>query len=128
MFDDLERDRNSNNNTAYPPHNVIKIDDDNYEIQLAVAGFDKSDISVSLKDNALIVEGDKNSNVSIEFIHQGIGNRKFTKTFNLSEYIEVNGADLINGILSIHLERVVPEEQRPKVIEIGSKKRNFIRD
>ena len=131
VFEELERARNGNsncNNNVYPPHNIIRIDEDNYEIELAVAGFDESDLKVTFRDNVLSVEGDKDSKEKSDYVHQGISNRKFAKTFTLSEHIEIRAADLINGILSIHLERVIPEEQRPKVINIGSSKRSFIQE
>ena len=131
IFEELERARNGNStytNNAYPPHNVIRIDDDNYEIELAVAGFDDSDLEVTYKDNVLTVEGNKDSREQSEYVHQGISNRKFTKTFNLSEHIEIRGADLVNGILSVRLERVIPEDQKPQIIKIGSTKRRFLRD
>jgi len=131
VFEELERARNGNStytNNAYPPHNVIRIDDDNYEIELAVAGFDESDLEVTYKDNVLSIEGNKDSREQAEYVHQGISNRKFTKTFNLSEHIEIRGADLVNGILSVRLERVIPEDQKPQIIKIGSTKRRFLRD
>lgn len=131
VFEELERARNGNSNytnNAYPPHNVIRIDDDNYEIELAVAGFDESDIEVTYKDNVLSIEGNKDSREQTEYVHQGISNRKFTKTFNLSEHIEIRGADLVNGILSVRLERVIPEDQKPQIIKIGSTKKRFIQD
>lgn len=131
VFEELERARNGNSNytnNAYPPHNVIRIDDDNYEIELAVAGFDESDLEVTYKDNVLSIEGNKDSREQTEYVHQGISNRKFTKTFNLSEHIEIRGADLVNGILSVRLERVIPEDQKPQIIKIGSTKKRFIQD
>jgi len=133
IFDELERSRtgnSNNNNSGYPPHNVIRIDDDNYEIELAVAGFDKSDIEVTFKDDVLSIEGKKEGKEENGYIHRGISNRKFTKTFNLSEHIEIRGADLVNGILSVRLERVIPEEHRPKIIKIGSTKtkKSFLQD
>lgn len=131
VFEELERARNGNSNytnNTYPPHNVIRIDDDNYEIELAVAGFDESDIEVTYKDNVLSIEGNKDSREQTEYVHQGISNRKFTKTFNLSEHIEIRGADLVNGILSVRLERVIPEDQKPQIIKIGSTKKRFLRD
>lgn len=131
VFEELERARNGNSNytnNTYPPHNVIRIDDDNYEIELAVAGFDESDLEVTYKDNVLSIEGNKDSREQTEYVHQGISNRKFTKTFNLSEHIEIRGADLVNGILSVRLERVIPEDQKPQIIKIGSTKKRFIQD
>ena len=130
IFEELENARNGNStrtNNTYPPHNVIRIDEDNYEIELAVAGFDESDIEVTYKDNVLSIEGNKDSKEQSEYVHQGISNRKFAKTFNLSEHIEIRGADLVNGILSVRLERVIPEDQKPQIIKIGSKQ-SFLQD
>ena len=130
IFEELENARNGNStrtNNTYPPHNVIRIDDDNYEIELAVAGFDESNLEVTYKENVLTVEGNKDSRKQSAYVHQGISNRKFAKTFNLSEHIEIRGADLVNGILSVRLERVIPEDLKPKIIKIGSKK-GFLQD
>ena len=131
IFAELENARNGNStrtNNTYPPHNVIHIDDDNYEIELAVAGFDESDLEVTYKDNVLTIEGNKDSKEQAEYVHQGISNRKFAKTFNLSEHIEIRGADLVNGILSVRLERVIPDNLKPQIITIGSTKKGFLQD
>ena len=131
IFEELESARNGNSaraNATYPPHNVIRIDDDNYKIELAVAGFDESDLEVTYKDNVLTIEGNKDSKEQTEYVHQGISNRKFTKTFNLSEHIEIRGADLVNGVLSVRLERVIPDDLKPLIIKIGSTKKSFLQD
>ena len=104
--------------TNYPPHNLIKIDEDNYKIELAVAGFSKEDINVSLHQNELTVFGDKDENEETSFVHKGIAARSFRKIFALGEYIEVVGAEMKDGLLVISLERNVPEAQKPKTIKI----------
>jgi len=105
-------------NDNYPPHNIVKVDDSNYLIELAVAGFARNELEIEVKDRSLTVSG-KHENRGREYIHRGISAKKFTRTFRLSEYVQVNGADLIDGILAIQLEVVIPEEMRPRKIEIG---------
>lgn len=128
MFDELSRVGTTTNN--YPPHNVVQIDENNYLIEIAVAGFKKEDIDIQLKDSILTVTGKKEDNRT--YTHKGISSREFNRTFTLGEYVQVNGADLEDGILAIKLERVVPEEERPRVIEIGkkveAKKKTFLKD
>lgn len=101
----------------YPPHNVVKYSDDDYNIELAVAGFTQQELTVDVKDRTLTVSGDHISR-GREFIHRGISTKKFKRTFRLSEYTQVVGADLVDGILVIKLKVVVPEDQRPRSIEI----------
>jgi molecular chaperone IbpA len=104
--------------TNYPPHNLIKIDEDNYRIELAVAGFSKQDISIDLIQNELRVFGNKEENSETSFVHKGIASRNFQKFFALGEYIEVVGAELKDGLLVISLERNIPEAKKPKTIKI----------
>ena len=117
LFDESALNGQSPN---YPPYNIVKTSDEKYCIELAVAGFDKSDIEIESKDNVLTVksksrpEGDDDK----EFLHKGISNRAFNKAFNLAEYVTVNGASFKDGILSIELERIVPEAMKPKTIKI----------
>jgi molecular chaperone IbpA len=115
----------------YPPHNVVKVDAENFIIELAVAGFSEEHISVEVKDGILIVKGDKNDE-DREFAHKGISSRKFEKSFRLSEFVVIDGANLVNGILVVNARVEVPEERRPRKIEIGSagasKKKEFIQD
>lgn len=132
MFDELSRTATTSaNNSNYPPHNIVKIDEDNYLIEIAVAGFKKEDIDIQLKDSILTVKGKKED--ARTYTHKGISSREFARTFTLGEYVQVNGANLEDGILAIQLERVVPEEERPRVIEIGkvkteAKKKSFLKD
>ena len=106
--------------TGYPPYNIVKDSEEKYCIELAVAGFSKSDIVIESKDNILTIEstsrpeGDDDK----EFLHKGISNRSFNKRFNLAEYVIVQGASFKDGILSIELERIVPEAMKPKTIKI----------
>jgi len=120
LFEQLNRTfANSKSDSNYPPHNVVKIDDSHYVIELAVAGFAEDEINVELKDNILTVQGDQTrAEAGIEYLYKGIGSRNFARTFPLAEHIEVRGATVRNGILSIALEQIVPEEDRPKKIAI----------
>ncbi|MDB4349994.1 Hsp20 family protein [bacterium] len=108
---------------SYPPHNVVKEDELEYVLELAVAGFGEGDISIELKDHILTIEGSREKRREQEkYIHKGISARKFKKSFRLSEYTEVVGAELKDGILAIGLEVVLPEEKRPQMITINSHK------
>ena len=103
---------------SYPPYNIVKIDEDTYRVSLAVAGFDKKDIEVSVDNGTLIVKGEVSAQESGEVLHKGIATRKFTRTFALGEYMEVVGAEFKNGMLNIDVDRVVPEDKKPKTIKI----------
>jgi len=110
-------------NDSYPPHNVVKEEDMQYVIELAVAGFGEGDIVIELKDHILTIEGNRERRSEPEkYVHKGISARKFKKSFRLSEYTEVTGAELKDGILSVGLEVVLPEEKRPQMITINSHK------
>ena len=120
LFDELEKITNHANDT-YPPHNVVKSDDMKYDIELAIAGFKKEDISIELKEHVLTIKGDREPRREQDkYVHKGISGRKFLKSFRLSEYAEVSGADLTDGILTVGIEVVLPEEKRPQMINITS--------
>jgi len=104
----------------YPPHNVVKVDDENFIIELAVAGFSEEDISVEVKDGILLVKAESSIKDDREYAHKGISSRKFEKSFRLSEFVVIDGADLKNGILVVNARVEVPEERRPRKINIGS--------
>jgi molecular chaperone IbpA len=105
--------------TNYPPYNIIKTGEETYQIQLAVAGFGQGDIDVSLHNGQLAVTGNKLANdEGVNYLHHGISARKFVRTFQLADYIEVNSAVVKDGILTVNLERLVPEEAKPKTIAI----------
>jgi molecular chaperone IbpA len=118
IFSDFE---NRFQGTAnYPPHNVIKYDDDNYEIQIAVAGFDIDEISVEVIQDHLVVKGEhiEVESESTVYLHRGLAARDFTKSFALAEHIEVGDIRIKNGILYIQLKRIVPESLKPRVLKI----------
>lgn len=108
---------NTTRQDNYPPYNVIKEDEDTYTVELALAGFNKSDIEVSVDNGNLIIKGEKEK-TEAEFTHKGIATRSFNRSFILGEYMEVTGANFENGMLSIHVERIVPEDKKPKTIKI----------
>mgnify|MGYP001415672737 CR=1 FL=1 len=120
LFDRLfDMDVNSSN--GYPPYNIVKSDDYNYIIEMAVAGFNKDQIEIELSDGELSIRSkikenrdDENKNL----IHQGISYRSFTRKFTLSDEIQVKKADLKDGMLRIELEKIIPEHKKPKLISI----------
>jgi molecular chaperone IbpA len=101
----------------YPPHNIIKIADDEYTIEIAVAGFSRQDIKVEQKERSLIVSGVYTSKER-EVIHRGISTRNFKRSFRLSEYVQVTGASFQDGILAIQMKLEIPEEKQPRSIKI----------
>ena len=102
---------------TYPPHNVIKIDEDNYTIEFAVAGFKSEDIDLEVMDSVLRITGGKKD--EREYSHKGISSKNFFKTFTLADYVIVTGSTLEDGILLIHLKRELPESKKPRKISIG---------
>ena len=108
-------------NTSYPPYNILK-SDNNYTISLAIAGFSKDEIDISLQENELVIKGvAKDQNNKIEFLHRGIAGRNFERKFRLADTIKVSDANYENGLLNIYLEREIPEHQKPRKIEISNK-------
>lgn len=103
---------------SYPPYNLVKIDEDTYQLSLAIAGFSKDEVSVSVDNGSLVVKGEKTEETENQILHKGIATRKFTRTFALGEYMEVNRAEMADGILNIFVERNIPEEKKPKAIKI----------
>ena len=107
----------------FPPHNIIKVNDTHYMVELAIAGFDEKEIDISVKDGLMTVKGEKQqADNEVNYLHKGIGTRSFSKTIRLADTIEVQGAAFKNGILSIGLENIIPESKKPKKIEIGTLK------
>ena len=106
---------------SYPPFNIEKLDEENYEIQMALAGFKESDLNVTVEDGTLTVEGDQSSSEETDYIHQGIAERKFKKSWSLADTVIVEGAKLTDGILKVALKNVIPEEKKPQTIKIATK-------
>ena len=106
--------------TGYPPYNIAKKEDDVYEVTLAVAGFKKGDIAISLEDGTLVIKGESNVlDESVEYLHKGIAERNFIRTFKLAEFVEVKEAKLEDGILRVSLFRNVPDAMKPQKIKIS---------
>ena len=103
---------------SYPPYDLIKLDQDTYRLSLAVAGFMKDNIDISVDNGTLIIKGEITEVTDAEVVHKGIAGRKFVRSFALGEYMEVTGAELKDGMLNISVDRVVPEEKKPKTIKI----------
>ena len=120
MFNTL-LEKNHQASAGYPPYNIQQPEDFKYEIEMALAGFDKKDIEIEVADGALTVKSvkDKDAGATDEYtLYKGISQRNFTRKFTLADDIVVNGAKLENGMLTIQLERIVPEEKKPKMITI----------
>jgi len=112
--------RTSQKQPSYPPYNIEQIDDDHYQISMAVAGFEESELMITSEYNTLIVESKKEEdNAEHNFIHQGIAARNFKHSFQLAEHVRVTTADLKNGLLYLNLVREIPEEMKPRQVKIG---------
>ncbi|WP_299439631.1 Hsp20 family protein [uncultured Rhodospira sp.] len=107
--------------TAYPPYNIEKVSDDAYRITMAVAGFAPEHLDVTVHDSTLIISGrqERTEPQGGQFLHRGIATRAFERKFELADHIKVRGASIENGLLHVHLERQVPEEKKPRRIEIA---------
>lgn len=118
MFDELMR-MNSQQSLNYPPYNIIRNTEDSFDIEVAVSGFSEGEIEVNLDNRVLSIKGKKNEDIVADYLHKGISNRDFAREFTLAEHVEVINASQKDGILSIRLERIVPEEKKPKAIAIN---------
>lgn len=120
FFTDFENRFGNQVNNNYPPYNILKRDENSYEIQIAVTGFDKDDITVEIDQNQLIVKGERTDlePADIVYIHRGLASRNFTRTWTLAEYVEVGDGRIKNGVLTIELKRIVPETLKPRVLKI----------
>lgn len=124
IFDQLENIHKHAKDT-YPPHNVVKDDELKYTLEMAVAGFKKEHIDITVNDGVLDIKGDRPARREQDkYVHKGISARNWKKSFRLSEYTEVTGADLQDGILTVNLEVVLPEEKQPRKINIGLNEEN----
>lgn len=121
MFDQMERRFANSVSTNYPPHNILKTGENQYEIQIAVTGFEKNEITVSVENNALVIRGESmitETNPDVVYLHRGLATRDFIREFPLAEHIEVSGAEIKNGMLIVKLIRNIPESAKPKIIDI----------
>ena len=119
LFDQMSSFDTERNQPNYPPYNIIQTDDNNYTIEVALAGFTQEQIKVTHlpETNNLVIEG-SNENSDTQYLHQGISSRKFQRTWTVADTIEVTDAKLSDGVLRIQLENVIPDEKKPKQIEI----------
>lgn len=108
----------------YPPYNIKKVEDNKYVIELAVAGFAKQDIEITLEENVLHISGLTKEDNPEDFIFKGIANRTFKRTFALDDHIEIQGAEMLNGMLRVALEQIIPEYKKPKKIDIKDKEQS----
>jgi len=109
---------NKKTTSSFPPYNVKKVDEDNYVVELAVAGYDREDIDVTVDKDTLIIKSERENDEKSEYIHKGIAGRNFTQTFTLGEYMVVKSASLDNGLLTVKIEREIPDEAKPRQIKI----------
>ena len=123
LFNELVDSATKLETGGYPPYNIERTDENQYEITLAVAGFSEDDLEIEVVDRDLRVSGRKDADEAgeREFLHQGIAGRNFDRRFRLAEHVLVSGAELKNGLLTIALEREIPEAKKPRKIEIGDK-------
>lgn len=113
--------REATRDVSYPPYNIARVGQDQYQITMAVAGFGEGDIDITAHENVLTVKGQlQQAQPEVEYLYKGIAQRGFEHRFQLADYVRVVGAKLTNGLLDIQLERVVPEEKKPRKIEIGN--------
>ena len=127
LFDDLMRVNAQQSNNNYPPYDIVQINDDEYMISLAVAGFGHDNLSITKDNKFLIIEGKHsretvdNEESTTKYLHKGISERSFRREFQLADHVEISNAHLELGILNVHLKREVPEEAKPKIIAITYK-------
>ncbi|HEY4077337.1 MAG TPA: Hsp20 family protein [Rhizomicrobium sp.] len=119
-FDRLIGLLESASDQGYPPFNIERSDENNYRVTVAVAGFAEKDLSVDVKDRVLTVTGKREESDKPAYLHQGIAGRGFERSFQLAEHVEVKAARLENGLLHVDLERIVPEEKKPRRIAINA--------
>ena len=127
LFDTLTRSVNATSISNYPPYNIIRHDENRYAVELAVAGFKEDEIDITIEGGYLTVEGHQKVQIAKDppatYLHNGISKRDFRKTWPLGNHVEVTNATFIDGILTVNLERLIPEEMKPRKIAINSKKK-----
>ncbi len=119
LFNEMERQFANSASGGYPPYNIVQVNDDEYVISVAVAGFGMDNLEITKDQNVLRIEGTSpKGDENVNYLHKGIGGRNFRREFTLADHVEVDGATLELGMLHIHLKRIVPEELQPKKIAI----------
>ena len=122
LFNELDRYyiNSAQQHNSYPPYNIIRVDDDTFFIEIAAAGFKENELEVTVDQGQLVISGSANRTDERIFVYKGIGMRNFSRAFRLADHIEIKGAKLADGLLTVELNRVVPEELKPRKIEIRS--------
>ena len=125
IFEEFDRmlESTERHNSNYPPYNIHRINENNYKIEVALAGFNKKDVEVEFEENLLTVRtkdvnNSENRNIDGEIIHKGISQRQFARSFTIADDVKVNSAELKDGLLTISCERIIPEHKKKKLIEI----------
>lgn len=120
LFEQMDRHFANTSGNGYPPYNIVQINEDEYLITLAVAGFSMNDLEITKDGNILNIEGkiEKTEDETVNYLHKGIAGRSFCRQFTLADYVEVERATLELGMLHVHLKRYIPEEKQPKKIAI----------
>lgn len=123
VFDLLDSVATQSGTNGYPPYNIEKAGDNAYRIVMAVAGFAEAELSVTQKENELLVTGQaQNSQDDKQYLYRGIAGRNFERRFQLADHVKVTGAKLANGLLTIELQREIPEEKKPRAIPVEAEK------
>jgi molecular chaperone IbpA len=122
LFDDFQNRYATQANSSYPPYNILKHDEDSYELEIAVTGFLTDEITVEIDQNQLVVKGQrtKPDDESIQYLHRGLSTRDFTRSWTLAEHMEVGEGTVKNGVLSITLYRRIPESLKPRQLQLKS--------
>ena len=123
MLESMNRSNSQNSKAGYPPYNIELLEDNQYRITMAVAGFAEEELEIETHEGVLVVQGKKPADASERnFLYQGIAERGFERRFQLADFVKVTGAQLTNGLLHIELEREIPEAMKPRKINIGGTK------
>jgi molecular chaperone IbpA len=120
LFDNFEQRFANQINNNYPPYNIVKKDDNHYEIEVAVTGFLPEEITVEIDQNQLIVKGQRqrSDDTDVQYLHRGLATRDFTRMWTLAEHMEVDAGSIKNGVLRVAIQRVIPEALKPRVLKI----------
>lgn len=120
LFNNFENRFANQINNNYPPYNILKHDENSYELEIAVTGFNKEEITVEIDQNQLIVKGERkrDNDAEIQYLHKGLATRDFTRSWTLAEHMEVGEGSIKNGVLTVGFKRVVPEALKPRVLKI----------
>lgn len=120
IFNNFEQRFATQINNNYPPYNVLKKDENSYELEVAVTGFTPEEVTVEINQNQLIVKGERKreEDTGLQYLHRGLATRDFTRTWTLAEHMEVDQGSIKNGVLRIPIKRVIPEALKPRVLKI----------